>query len=230
MNSTSSARSRIGSTRVLGLGHPEQHVQEIAGVGQIVVRQVVGPTDRMPVGIGGDGRHLRDEADGLQAPRLGREDLLRVRIERGQRPHSADEHAHRMGVVLEPLHQLRDVRVQHRVERDVTRPLPVFCVGRQLAEENHVRGFEKITVLGQLFDWIAAVEEDALVAVDERDAAAAGGGVHERRVVGHHPELVGGDFDLPQIHRANGAVLDRDVVLLARAVVGDGERVGHAVV
>ena len=81
----------------------------------------------------------------------------------------------------------------------------------------------------QLLDRVAAVEEDALVAVDERDPAAAGRGVHERRVVGHHAELVGRHLDLPQIRRADRAVLNRQLVLPARAVVGDRQRVGHVV-
>ena len=107
------------------------------------------------------------------------------------------------------------------------RPLIQLRRRRQLAEQNQVRGFEKVAVLGQLLDRIAAIHQDAAVAVDERDPAAAGRGVHERRVVGHHPEIVGVDLDLAQIHRPNGVVLDRDLVFLARAVVGDGQRVGH---
>ena len=70
------------------------------------------------------------------------------------------------------------------------RPLLKLRLGRQLAEQDQVRGLEKVAVLGQLLDRIAAVEQDALVAVDEGDPAPARGGVHERRVVGHHPELV----------------------------------------
>ena len=60
-----------------------------------------------------------------------------------------------------------------------------------------------------------------LLAVDERDRRAARRRGHVRRVVGHQPEVVLVRLDLPQLGRADRAVLDRDLVLLARPVVGD---------
>ena len=80
-------------------------------------------------------------------------------------------------------------------------------------------------MLAQLLDRVAAVLEDARVAVDVGDRAAAGGRVHVRRVVGHQPEVVGIDLDLAQVDRAHGAVRDRQLVGLPGAVVGHGERV-----
>ena len=133
-----------------------------------------------------------------------------------------------MGIVPETLHQLRDVGVQHRVQRDFLRPAAQLVVAWQFTEQNQVRRLEKVAVFGELFDGVATVEQDALVAVDEGDAASARSGVHERRVVGHHAELVGGDLDLAQIHGADGAVLDRNVVLFAGSIVGDRQRIGHA--
>jgi hypothetical protein len=84
-------------------------------------------------------------------------------------------------------------------------------------------------VLRELLDRVAAIEQDPLVAVDERDLAATRGRVHEGRVVGHHAELIGGHPDLPQVGRANRSVLDRNLVLLAGAVVGDRQRFGHEI-
>ena len=60
----------------------------------------------------------------------------------------------------------------------------------QLAEQDQVGGLEEVAVLGQLLDRVAAIEQDALVAVDVGDPALARRRVHERRVVGHHPEVV----------------------------------------
>ena len=99
---------------------------------------------------------------------------------------------------------------------------------RQLAEQDEVRGLEEVAVLGQLLDRISTIQEHALVAVDEGDPASTGGRIHERRVIGHHPEFIGGDLDLAQIHGPNGAVLNGDRVLFARAVIGNRQRVGHA--
>ena len=77
------------------------------------------------------------------------------------------------------------------------------------------------------FDRVAAVFEDALLAVDVGDRAAARGGVREGGVVGHQAEVVGVGLDLAEVHRADGAVADRQLVGLAGAVVGDGEGVRH---
>ena len=100
---------------VLQLGHPEQHAEEVAGIAEVVVRLVERPADRVAERVGGDARDLGDEPDRLQPPRFRREDFLGLGIEGRQRADGADEHAHRVGVVPEPFHQLRDVGVQHRV-------------------------------------------------------------------------------------------------------------------
>ena len=47
--------------------HLEQHVQEVAGEAQIVVGVDVRPADDVPKGVGGDARHLGDQAVGLPA-------------------------------------------------------------------------------------------------------------------------------------------------------------------
>jgi hypothetical protein len=94
-------------------------------------------------------------------------------------------------VVAESLHELLDVLVQHRVVRDVTHPRLILRRGGKFAEENQVRGFEEVAVLCELFDRVAAIEQDALFAVDVGDGAPAVGGVHERRVVRHQPKSSG---------------------------------------
>ena len=98
--------------------------------------------------------------------------------------------------------------------------------GRQLAEDQQVGDLEEGGALAELLDRVAAVFEDAGGAVDVGDRGAAGGGVGEGRVVGHQPEFVLVDLDLPQVEAAHGPVLDRQLVGLAGAVVGDGQRVG----
>ncbi len=131
-----------------------------------------------------------------------------------------------MGVVLKPLHQLLDVLVQQRVLRDLVGPGLELLFGGQLSEEDQVRGFEIGAVLGQFLDGIPAIPEDALVAVDIGNRAPAGRGVEEGRVVGRQPRVVNG-LDLLEIGGPNRAFLDGDFVLLARAVVGNRQRVSH---
>ena len=67
---------------------------------------------------------------------------------------------------------------------------------RQLAVAQQPRDLEEGRLLGELLDRVAAIAQDALVAVDERDGAPARRGVHERRVVAHQAELVGVLLDL----------------------------------
>ena len=56
--------------------------------------------------------------------------------------------------------------------------------GRQLAVDDQVGRLDEGGVLGQLLDRIAAVAEDAGLAVDEGDGALAGAGVAVALVVG----------------------------------------------
>ena len=111
--------------------------------------------------------------------------------------------------------------------RDVLLPAVQLGRGRQLAEQQQVGDLEVGALLGQLLDRIAAVLEDADVAVDVGDRAPARRGVGEGRVVRHQAEVVVGHLDLPQVHGPDGAVLDGHFVALAGAVVDDGERIGH---
>src|SRR6185295_3204715 len=125
-------------------------------------------------------------------------------------------------------HELLDVLVHHRVVRDAVDPGLLLGPGRQLALQEQVGRLQERALLRELLDRVAAVVEDALVPVDERDAALAGGGVGESRVVGHETGVVAG-LDLTEVERFDGPVLDGDLVGLAGAVVGDGQGVlAHA--
>ena len=212
---------------VFELGPLEQHVQEVAREAQLIVRIHVRPADAVAIGIRGNRRHLGDEAVHLLAARRLLEDLLGVGIEGRERADGAQEDAHRVRVVLEAFHQLLDVLVQQPVRLDVLGPLVELLARRQLAEEQQIRHLEVVRALRQLLDRIAAILEDPLVAVDVGNSAAARRSVHERRIVGDESEVVRRCLDLLQVHGANRAVLDRQLVLFAGAVVDDGERVLH---
>ena len=82
--------------------------------------------------------------------------------------------------------------------------------------------FEKIAVFCQLLNGIAPIKQDAFLAIDECDRAFGGRGVGKGWVVAHQAKVIGADFDLAQVDGADGALLDGDLVRLARAVVGDG--------
>src|SRR5882762_8072148 len=90
--------------------------------------------------------------------------------------------------------------------------------------QQQVRGFQISAFFGEIFDRIAAIAQDAGVAINVRDLADAGGGVVEGRVVTHHAEVFGIHLDLPEVGGADSVVRDGDLVGLARAIVDDGER------
>ena len=172
----------------------EGHVDEVADVAEVVAREDV----RQPAAVaehpGRDGGELRDQAHALQAAALLVADLLRVRVEGRERGDGAEQHPHRVRVVAEAVEELRHVRVHVGVEAHLLLPRLELVARRQLALEQEPRRLEEARVLGELLDRVAAVAQDAGVAVDERDPAARRGGVEEGRVVRHQPQLaeVGG--------------------------------------
>ena len=222
MNSTSSARSSVGIRAVLQLGRLEQHVQEIAGVAQLVVRIGERHAQAVPVGKRRQRRHLSDQAVGLLPARFLVEDVLRLGIKRGKRGDGGNHHAHGVGVVVKAVQEFLHGLVDEGVVRDVVGPIFQLRARGQLAVQNQIGGFEIGAFLGQFLDGIAAVSQDAFVAVDERDLALTQGRVVEGRVVAHHPELVGFHLDLAQIDGADRVVLDRNFVGFSRAVIGNG--------
>ena len=207
---------------VLQLGRLEQHVQEIAGIAQLVVRIGERHAQAVPVGKRRERRHLPDQAVGLLLARLLVEDVLGLGIKRGKRRDGRNHHAHRMGVVVKPVQEFLHRLVDEGVVRDVVGPIFQLRAGGQLAMQNQISRFEVGAFLGQFLDRIAAVSQDAFVAVDERDLALTQGRIVEGRVVAHHPELIGFHFDLAQIGGVDRVVLDRNFVGFSRAVIGNG--------
>ena len=229
MNRTSSAWARPGVGLVLLLAHLEQHREEVLGVGEVVVGVDVRLALRVAERPGAEGRHLGDHAHHLVVADLGIGDRAGLGVERRQCRHARQQHAHGVRVVPEALHEALEVLVHERVERDLVHPLLVLVLGGQLAVDEQVGDLEVCRRLGQLLDRVAAVLEDALLAVDEGDGAAARRGVREAGVVHGDARLVVGLADLADVGRVDGAVGDGQLVLVAGAVVahGEGVVVGH---
>ncbi len=175
---------------VLHLGHLEHHVQEVAGIAQIIVGIVVGHSHAVTIGKRGQGRHLGYQPVYLMAARLRVEDVLGILVERGQRSNRADQHPHRMRVVVERIHGFLDLLVNECVVSDVPGPFLQLTGRRQLSMQKQVCNFKVGAAFGELLDRISAIAQDAFVAVDEGDAALARGGIHKRRIVAHQPEVI----------------------------------------
>jgi hypothetical protein len=138
------------------------------------------------------------------------------------------QHAHRVRVVAEALHERLQVLVHEGVIRHVMGPGLVLDLVRQVAVHQEVGDLEVVRLLGELLDRVAAVLEDALVAVDVGDGRATGGGVDEAGVVGGQASVGLGGADLLEIGGPDGAIGDGKVVVLAGPVVPDGEGlIGH---
>ncbi len=213
--------------RLVPAADREGHVDEVADVVELVAREHVREPARMAEGEGGDRRHLGDQAHSLQAAVLGIRDVLGVGVEGRERTDRAQQHPHRVRVVAEPLEELRHVRVHVGVQAHLVLPRLELGRRRQLSLEQEVRGLEEARLLRDLLDRVAAVAQDAGIAVDVRDRAAAVRRVEECRVVGEQPAVAIGGADLREVGRPDGAVDDRDGVLLARAVVDDRQCVAR---
>ena len=208
--------------------HLEDHREEVAHVALVGAGVDVGPTLRVAVGPGGQRRNLGDQPDDVQAARLWILDLVHgLRVEGAERRDRADQHRHRVGVVAEPVEELLHVLVDERVVVDPVDERLVRLLARQLALEDQLRDLEEVGLLGELLDRVAAVAQDPLAAVDERDPALARRRVLVARVVGHHAEVAFAGLDLPQVHRVDVAVDQRELVRLPGAVIGDRQSVGH---
>ena len=204
-----------------GPGRPVHHGQEVLGVGEVVAGVDVRQSDRMPVGERRDGRDLRDQPIRLLIAGVLVGDVLGLRVERRERGEGAHQHAHRVSIVMEPVHELLDVLVDHRMEGDVVQPLLELGLAGQVPVDEEVGDLEVRFRGGELLDRIPAVAEDPLVAVDVRDRASAGGGVRERRVVAQDPVVVRPGADLMQVRSTDRPVLDRDPVVRSRPLIRD---------
>jgi hypothetical protein len=125
---------------------------------------------------------------------------------------------------MEAVDQLLDVLVQQRVVRDLVEPFLALRFRRQFAVDQEVGDVEEGGVLGQLLDRVAAVAEDALLAVDVGDRAPAARRIQEGRVVAD--DAGGGAIarDLLQVGRLDRPVLQGDVIAPAGSVVDDRDR------
>ena len=116
-----------------------------------------------------------------------------------------------MGVAAEALEEAGHLLVNHGVMDHAAVEIVLLRLGRQFAVEQQVAGLEEVAFFGELLDRIAAVFQDAGVAVDIGDLglAAAGGG--EAGVVGEHAGLGVELGDVDDIG-PDGAAQNREIV------------------
>jgi hypothetical protein len=84
--------------------------------------------------------------------------------------------------------------------------------------EYEIRRFQIAAFFGDLFDGIPTITKYAFVAVNISNLALARSGIHEPRVIAYQAVVIS-DFDLKQVGRLDGAVLDRNLVLFAGPII-----------
>ena len=153
--------------------HREHHVEQVRRIPEVVAGVHVRLADRLLERPGGQRRQLGDEAVDRDLDGIRVEDVLAVRVEGAHSHDAGGEDRHRMRVgrerVEEVTHLLADERVMHDFRDE---PIELL-LRRQLAPDEEIGDLEEGGVLGELLDRVAAVAEDALLPVEERDRARA---------------------------------------------------------
>ena len=204
------ARARTGLTLYSSHGTAKHMCRKFDGVVEVVLRINEGLADRVFVGHRRERRHLGDHADRGDHALVRIGDVGEVVIEGRQRADAADHHRHRMRVAAEALEEPAHLLVHHGVAGDAVVEIGLLGRGRQFAVEQQVAGLEEVAVLGELLDRIAAIEQDALVAVDIGDLGFAARGRGEARIVGEHAGLAVELADVDDA-RADRAGYDRQI-------------------
>ena len=161
---------------------------------------------------------------------VGSEISVEVVIERRERPDAARHHRHRVGVAPEALIEPAHLLVHHGVAGDTVVEVGLLRSSGKLAVEQEVAGLEEVAVLRQLFDGIAAIEQNALIAVDVGDLGLAASGRCVSGIVREHPGL-GVELADVDDRRADRSLVDRKRALpvaddeLAGFDVGAGLRI-----
>ena len=159
-------------------GHGEHHVQEVLAVGQVVFGIDERLADRLLVAERGDGRHFGQHAVDRQLA------LLADRADRANpcsRSASAPTTELRIAIGWasggKPAKIVFIPSCSSVCDADVLAELLQLLRGGQFAVDQQVGHFLEIAALGHLFHRIAAVAEDALLAVEKGDRTARGAGV-----------------------------------------------------
>ena len=204
----------------------EAHAQEVGAVAEIVLGIHERLADRIFVGHRRERRHLGDHAHRSDLALARIVDVDRVVIEGRQRADAGHHDRHRMRVTAEAVEEPRHLLVDHGVAADAVVELGLLRGGRQLAVEQHVAGLEEVAVFGELVDRVAAIEQDAGVAVDVGDLRFGARRRGEARVEGEHPGLAVELADVDD-RRADRSRLDRQLHAFVADLKACGG-VGHA--
>ena len=151
----------------------KHHVQEVAGIGEVVARVHVGLAYRVLVGHGYQSRHFGDQANRRNFAVLRVVDVRAVVVKGRQGAHQASHDRHRMCVTAKATQEKLHLLVDHCVHRNQPAELCLASRIGQLPIQQQVTGFHVVAVGGKLFDRVAAVKQFTFVAINEGDGRLA---------------------------------------------------------
>ena len=201
-------------------GHAEEGLQEVGGVAQRGVGVDEGLVLRVLVAPGGEHRELREDAVRGELDLRGDVGVVGVVVEGRERVDRGAQHRHRVRVTGEGAVEVLEVFGHQRLRGDAGLEGRELRRRGELPVEQEVRDLDEGRLLRELLDGVAAVAQDALLAVEEGDRAGGGGGVQEAGVERHEagagPQLR--DVDPALLLRSHG---ERELQGLAVVVQGD---------
>ncbi len=186
----------------------EGHVQEIAGIAEIVAWIDEGLAQGILESPGGDGRHLGDQPVRGDHPVFRVIEVQVIVVEGGERADGGAHHCHRMRVAAEAAEENLHLLLEHGVVGNRILELLQFLGVRKISLEQKIGDLEEMRLLGKLLDGIASVLQNALVTVDIGDLGRAASRRPVTRIVGEHAGIGIKFTDIDDI-RANAARQDR---------------------
>ena len=202
----------------------KHHAQEVARVAQLVARVHIGLALAVFVGHGDQRRHFGNQADGRNFAVAGVLDVSRVVVEGRHGAGQPDQHRHGVRIAAEAAHEKVHLLVHHGMaQHHLVKVFALLRIG-QLTLDQQVTHIQKIAMLGQLLDGVAAVQQLALVAIDVGDGGLARGCGQEARIIGEH---AGFTIELANVDhvRSDGAAIHRQLhtgCTIAEGQVGNG--------
>ena len=119
-----------------------------------------------------------------------------------------------MGITTEATQEEGHLLMHHGVHGDSAFELSVLLCIRKLAIQQQVTGLDEISMIGQLVDRVAAIQQNAFLAIDIGDVGLAACCRGETRIVGEVTALAIERRDVDDA-RAKRSAIDRKFVGLA---------------
>jgi len=129
-----------------------------------------------------------------------------------------------MSIVMKAIYVLFYILVNDGMNGYVFGPFRELGFAGQFTIKNQISSFQVSALFRQLFDRIAPIAQNTLVAIDIGDFAVARRGVHKTRIVADQA-LIFRNFYLKQIGGLDRAILNRDIVFLAGSIIDDRQSV-----